>query len=616
LLLEKERAIMADDWYIRINNVDRGPLSSRTLKQLAVAGIFTPETLLKKGSSGHWSPASHVKGLFPQVAEQAVPQTAPSAPRAEPAMPLPAVPPQVEDESTSLSRTTLLALWSSVAVFALGCILFLVWYSHSQDQEKIAAANQEVRQAVEKADKWIQDSSLADADQIEQGLNAAEVNAVATQKTSIGPTLVAFRKTKAERQATAILDSAFKAITEKQFDKASASLGQYLQDPSATEKQRARTLLSEIALATWDEDALRTLLAMDDQAFTAFSNGGAVAAVPSITHPVLIETRLGTLKKNLPEASRQREEKRKKAEAQRIAEQERTEAEKKAAALARAQQMQLEMVDMTKAAGISGSVVRFTDGPISMKSHFLRSIEGTLSNGGIQMSLLYRNDSDVAIQPGLHLDVYNAYGLPLASLSSVWALRSIKPGAEEKDSCWGELTDWAELFRYAAITISEDMRKPAFILIQGERTTGSSDPRQPTHLKVVDMTKAVKTRSLVVSVASESATVGSYALQSIKIKRDKTAIGKISAGLDVVMVYKNNTDTAVQPNLHLDVYNPYGLLLVSKDWTWSWSTIGPGAEGEDPCYWLAKDWRELLRYSAITIPDDIDKPAFIVIQGR
>ncbi len=95
---------MADDWYIRVNNADRGPLSSRTLKQLAVAGIFTPETLLKKGSSGHWSLASHVKGLFPQVAEQAVPQTFPSAPRAKPAMPLPAVPPQVSRDPPPLPQ--------------------------------------------------------------------------------------------------------------------------------------------------------------------------------------------------------------------------------------------------------------------------------------------------------------------------------------------------------------------------------------------------------------------------------------------------------------------------------------------------------------------------------
>ena len=75
---------------------------------------------------------------------------------------------------------------------------------HQAEQARIETANQEVRQAVEKADKWIQDGSLADADQIEEGLNTAEANAVATQKALVGPTLMAFRKKKAERQATAI----------------------------------------------------------------------------------------------------------------------------------------------------------------------------------------------------------------------------------------------------------------------------------------------------------------------------------------------------------------------------------------------------------------------------
>jgi uncharacterized paraquat-inducible protein A len=89
----------------------------------------------------------------------------------------------------------------------VGAILIAMVISSSNrraEQARIEVANQEVRQAVEKADKWIQDGSLADADQVEEGLNAAEANAVATQKTSVGPTLVAFRKKKSERQATAI----------------------------------------------------------------------------------------------------------------------------------------------------------------------------------------------------------------------------------------------------------------------------------------------------------------------------------------------------------------------------------------------------------------------------
>lgn len=194
---------------------------------------------------------------------------------------------------------------------------------------RIEVANQAVRQAVEKADKWIQDGSLTDADQIEAGLNTAEANAVATQKALVGPTLMAFRNTKSDRQAASLLDSALTAIAQKQFDKAHAFLRQYLQHPSATKRQKALALLSEIALATSDEDALRTLLAMNDKSFASFSKGDVSSVV--LSQPALVDTRVALLKKNLAEASRQREEKRKQAEAERLAEQKRIAAETEAA---------------------------------------------------------------------------------------------------------------------------------------------------------------------------------------------------------------------------------------------------------------------------------------------
>ena len=71
---------MADDWYIRINNVDRGPLSAETLKQLALEGKITPKTPLKKGPSGSWALASGLKGLFPMAADAGAPHISPSGP--------------------------------------------------------------------------------------------------------------------------------------------------------------------------------------------------------------------------------------------------------------------------------------------------------------------------------------------------------------------------------------------------------------------------------------------------------------------------------------------------------------------------------------------------------
>jgi hypothetical protein len=44
---------MSNDWYIKINNAEHGPLSSERLKQLAQQGKVTPDTPVKKGRPAH-----------------------------------------------------------------------------------------------------------------------------------------------------------------------------------------------------------------------------------------------------------------------------------------------------------------------------------------------------------------------------------------------------------------------------------------------------------------------------------------------------------------------------------------------------------------------------------
>jgi len=106
-------------------------------------------------------------------------------------------------------------------------------------------------------------------------------------------------------------------------------LRQYGGDHNAKEQQKAQTLLAEIPVAQSDADALRTLLVIDDPSFDSFSKGDFSTVV--FSHPALVATRIATLKKNLAEASRRREEERKGVEAERIAEERRIDAEKKAA---------------------------------------------------------------------------------------------------------------------------------------------------------------------------------------------------------------------------------------------------------------------------------------------
>ena len=57
---------MSQQWYAKIQNELRGPLSTLEIKQLAFAGEILPDSLIRLNSDGKWVKASQVKGLsFP-----------------------------------------------------------------------------------------------------------------------------------------------------------------------------------------------------------------------------------------------------------------------------------------------------------------------------------------------------------------------------------------------------------------------------------------------------------------------------------------------------------------------------------------------------------------------
>ncbi len=75
---------MATEWFLRIAGVERGPFSSHDLKQLAFEKKLTPESPVKKGTTGNWVPAGRVSGLFAVVANPSVP---PPMPQTRPTVP-------------------------------------------------------------------------------------------------------------------------------------------------------------------------------------------------------------------------------------------------------------------------------------------------------------------------------------------------------------------------------------------------------------------------------------------------------------------------------------------------------------------------------------------------
>jgi hypothetical protein len=67
-----------DEWFCEIAGRQIGPLSSHQLKTMAANGQIVPTDKVRRGPTGHWVSASHVRGLF--AAAQPPPQTAAEPP--------------------------------------------------------------------------------------------------------------------------------------------------------------------------------------------------------------------------------------------------------------------------------------------------------------------------------------------------------------------------------------------------------------------------------------------------------------------------------------------------------------------------------------------------------
>lgn len=242
--------------------------------------------------------------------------------------------PQVENESQGMSKNTLIALWSFVGVFALACVLFLVWHSHSSHQAKITAANERISKAVASANEWLGGNSSLDGEALEQRLVDALQNNDATERTDGESSLSRVRQRReqlaeearieqAERQATAVFEDAKKRLDGNDVGKAIELLREYVAHPHATAKTDAQRLLTEAETAVSDSLTLDALIAMTDGDFGRVRAAGEIQD-GKVTHPVLIAARTATVQRNLNKAAQRREE-------IKITEQKRREAEKLAA---------------------------------------------------------------------------------------------------------------------------------------------------------------------------------------------------------------------------------------------------------------------------------------------
>ncbi len=328
---------MAAEWYVRVGNAERGPILAERLKQLALEGKVSPDTLVKKGPSGNWVPANQVKGLFgATVVSTVAPRMPPHNGRLEPddvivaavrqtdllvvrrpSQTLPAVA-QAEPEPEGFNKSTLIAMWSCVGMVALGCVCFLAWYTHSEHRAKIIAANDRITQAVAAANQWIGSNSPVDGEAVEQRLANAVATQDATEKARGEAMLAQVRNQrkqladrprieKAQREANAIFEEAQRQIDAKHVTQATGLLKKYIADPYATNKTEAERLLAEAEAAVSDTLTLDALIVMSAQEYDRAKTTGTIDD-GKVTNPMLLAVRKETIQRNVGKAAQRRDE--------------------------------------------------------------------------------------------------------------------------------------------------------------------------------------------------------------------------------------------------------------------------------------------------------------------
>lgn len=244
-------------------------------------------------------------------------QPAPTAPREAPAPQSPA-------------GTSSVPVWLVPAVAGacvLVAVIFTAWVFRFTNKANQAAADGRLAHAVTSAQGWIDGTSRADADVVEQQLLKALADEDVTDKTAgeivmkrlraqrdaleeqrqiaEGERAAAAAKQDGERAARTILDDAHRRIGDKQVPEAIDALRKYVSHPHATSVDSARVMLAEAEAAISEDGALASLEAMSDADFEQASNTGEISD-GAVSHPVLREIRVQTVRRVVATAKQRR----------------------------------------------------------------------------------------------------------------------------------------------------------------------------------------------------------------------------------------------------------------------------------------------------------------------
>ena len=134
---------MPEVWYYAKDDEQQGPVSTQDLRQLATNGKLMPDDYVWKEGMEEWTPASHLTGLFPEIAPPV--QRTPSDPLLDIASAEPARPrSKPASGGARVSGRTLwkvqVALWTVcvTTVLASSVVFARAWLRAKTPEEQVA----------------------------------------------------------------------------------------------------------------------------------------------------------------------------------------------------------------------------------------------------------------------------------------------------------------------------------------------------------------------------------------------------------------------------------------------------------------------------------------------
>jgi|694.fasta_scaffold106515_1 predicted RNA-binding Zn-ribbon protein involved in translation (DUF1610 family) len=223
-----------------------------------------------------------------------------------------------KQEPEGMSKSTLVMLFSVLAVFAITGASGFVWFLHSTRVAKVEAANEDVRRAIVSANEWLAGTSAIDGESVELKLNTAIGNELAVENPESKSILDKVRQhrqllaekarvNRSQLEAAAILRNAKMKLDEGRIEDAQILLTKYINDPYATEKPEAMRFVTEVEIATSADQVLADLMSIADDLFNKTSKTGIIDD-GKVSHPTLIDVRKKNIQLNFPIAAKRRNE--------------------------------------------------------------------------------------------------------------------------------------------------------------------------------------------------------------------------------------------------------------------------------------------------------------------